>query len=129
MSKSISSLVFVLVSLLAVGCDDPEKAQDKCEGLTTTYCDRVVTCAVQADLLGADFTANDLRDECEMHLQNNAHCEDAVRVSKNFSECLDSSSAISCAVITTALSGSSDLDDRYIDPLPATCEGAVLYSD
>jgi hypothetical protein len=122
-SKFSSSLVFVLVSLFALGCDDPEKAQDKCEALVTTVCEHVVECAQRAGLLDASYTANDLRNECESSIADNAHCEDAVRVSKNFNQCVDDASTLSCSDITDGLQDGSGL------PMPNSCQGAVLYVD
>lgn len=124
------SFAFVSLSLLALGCgDEPEKAQDKCESLVTTYCDRFVSCAMRSGNLGAEFTANDLRDECESFMLDNAHCEDAVRVSKNFGACVDDVNALSCDTINAAIGSSTSLDERYLSELPNACVGAVLYND
>jgi hypothetical protein len=125
----LSSIVLVSVSLLAIGCDDPEQAQGKCESLVQSYCDRYVSCGNQAGGFNDNFTAEDLRDECTEFMLGNAHCEDAVRVSKEFGSCMNDARSLSCDVIDDSISSSSSLDERYIAPLPNDCQGAVLYND
>lgn len=130
MSIQLRAFAFASLALLSAACgDDPEKAQDKCETLVTSYCDRVVTCAEQADLLSSDFTSADLRDECEQFMEGNARCETAVRVSSDYGQCLSQAKALSCGEITDALQASTDISERYLTPLPSTCQGAVLYTE
>jgi hypothetical protein len=132
MSIQLRSLVFVSFSLFALACGDDDsgsKVQGQCKSLVTSYCSRVVSCAQKDDLLEADFTADDLRDECQEYMLDDAHCEDAVRVSKSYGQCLSQAKTLDCDDVTDALTNSSDLSERYIEPLPTSCQGAVLYDE
>jgi hypothetical protein len=131
MSIQFRSFALVSFSLFALACggDDPEKVQDKCETLVTTYCDRVVSCADDADLLNGAVDANDLRDECESFLEDNAHCEDAIRVSKDYGECIRESKVNSCAAINESLLMYEEVEPRYLSVLPDSCVGAVEYPE
>ncbi|MDB4975120.1 MAG: hypothetical protein JWN48_3461 [Myxococcaceae bacterium] len=120
---------FVLQALAASGCDDPEDAQEQCKSLVVTYCDRVVSCAEQGQLLNASFGRAELRDECEDFLKNDAHCEDAVRVGGSFDRCVDESSQLSCTVLNDVVANASSSQERYLGAIPSSCEDSVKYSD
>jgi hypothetical protein len=129
-TMSIQFRSFVLASFSLAACgEDADKAQDKCEVLVTTYCDRVVSCTEQAGLLSAEFSAADLRSECETFLEGNARCEDAVRTSEDYGSCISESKANSCAGITGSLQTYEDVEGRYLSVLPESCVGAVEYLD
>jgi hypothetical protein len=127
------SFALVVISIFAFGCGDGggggEKASEKCDAFVATYCDRFVECAMAEDLLDADFTAQELRSECEEYMQGNARCDTAVRVSKSFGQCVDDVQGLSCGDLAATLQGASSLGERYTSDLPSTCEGAVLYTE
>ena len=129
MQIRLATLAMASVMALLSGCDDPEKAQDKCASLVSTYCDRVVSCAQQGNLLNGKFGPNDLRSECEKFMNDDARCHDAVRVGKSFNQCVDESSQVSCADLVDTLSNADSQNDRYLGAIPASCQDSVKYVD
>ncbi len=123
MSIQLRSLALVSFSLLALACGDSEdpKATDKCETLVTSYCDRVVSCAVNAGVLAANYSADDLRDDCELSLHSDAMCDEAVQVSSSYNQCIRDAKSQPCDDVNGALTSGAEI------PLPDSCKGAVLH--
>ncbi|HEX5659392.1 MAG TPA: hypothetical protein VFX59_19490 [Polyangiales bacterium] len=122
MSIQLRSFALVSLSLLALACgsEDP-KAQDKCETLVVSYCDRVASCAERAGVLDASYSADDLRDDCELSFNGDARCEDAVQVSSRYDQCIGAVKSLSCDDINDALVSSEPT------PLPSSCEKVILH--
>jgi hypothetical protein len=120
MSIQFRSFAFVSFSLFALGCgsDDPT-AQDKCETLVSSYCDRAVSCAQRAKLLDSSYTAADLREDCELGWETDVACEDTVRVSANYGECIRDVKSLSCDELNDVFNGGTP-------PLPSSCEEVIL---
>jgi hypothetical protein len=106
-------------ALALVGCgDDDEKSpRAKCETVARTYCDRAVECFEEADLFNNASEAREAQDECEADFASSdgADCNNAVRVTDRYSECLSDLPRMSCNAIVN--------DQEHT---PASCANVIL---
>lgn len=103
-----AALALVVVAAACGGDEDGGKgsAKDKCRTFARRACEFLVTCdlADKSDL-----------DECRKDVEDEASCDDAVRVSKSYDECL----------------GDLKDEDECTDDadIPSSCRGVILVDE
>ena len=70
-----------MAAAIAAGCGgDEEDAKDKCRAFAQRACEVAVSCG--------EYDKNEM-DDCRKSFEDDARCDDAVRVSKSYDECMD----------------------------------------
>jgi hypothetical protein len=120
--------LWALAGLLLTACgDDEEKSPvQKCKDMVNTFCDRVTSCAVDADILDADYPAAELKMDCKEAIDTVGvvPCDEADGVGDNYSECVSDLKAFSCDTSNDSL-----LQEMpSFAPPPASCDDAILFA-
>lgn len=119
----VSSLLVLVSSLLPIACSsDSNKgpsAQDSCEMLTDSMCERLTTCA--AELTGHKLSVSDKNGLCDQVLSE-IDCSKAVSISDDYDECSDGISAASCDDVYTV----DDDGNLEVNDLPPVCQGVII---
>lgn len=117
--------LWAFAGLLATACgdDDGDKSPvQKCKDLINTFCDRATSCAVEDDILDADYPPAELKADCRETIGDELNCEEADDVGDNYATCLSDLETFSCE-----MSNDSLVNDDAFAPPPASCDDAILF--
>jgi hypothetical protein len=130
---------WTLAGVLVTACgDDEEKSRDeeqpsaeelrqmavqKCNDLIDTFCERVVGCAEDEDLIDERYPATELNTECKAAIGEVLPCESAVDVGKSYAKCLSDVEKFSCELSNDALLATPA---AFAGP-PPSCTMQILF--
>ena len=114
------NLALPLVFALSACPSDPDPV-DQCKKLISTMCARVASCAEDADVIDEDYSAEELRTDCEDEIGSSLKCGKAVDVSENYDQCVKDLKRVDCDESNDSL-----ISDMMLLPPPDSCQDVIL---